>query len=134
MIFPLVWGKNWSRSLLRATTLCSAPADDKSDAGGLWPGEIPSILNICASCEPTPPVSPTFMPLPSRNTSAGRPAVPGTALLPLSSCLCLKRKQYAIFLALMVPLFMVMQQILLQGSPQRRLSDQDELCQAFLFA
>src|SRR5215468_9955572 len=35
------------------------------------------------------------------------------------SCLRLKRKQYAIFLALMVPLFMVMQQILLQGSPQR---------------
>ena len=49
------------------------------------------------------------------------------------SCLGLKRKQYAILLALMVPLFMVMQQILLQGSPQRRLSNQDELCQAFLF-
>src|SRR5215469_8088193 len=29
-------------------------------------------------------VSSTFMPLPSRNTSAGRPVVPGIALLPLS--------------------------------------------------
>jgi hypothetical protein len=45
----------------------------------------------------------------------------------------MKRKQYTILLALMVPLFVVMQQILLQGSPQRGLSNQDELCQAFLF-
>src|SRR6516225_9254756 len=49
------------------------------------------------------------------------------------SCFRLRRKQYAISLPLMVPLFMVMQQILLQGSPQRRLSNQDDLCQAFLF-
>src|SRR6516225_9901958 len=45
---------------------------------------------------------------------------PHCSLFP--SCLRLKRKQYAILLALMVPLFMVMQQILLQGSPQRTLS------------
>jgi hypothetical protein len=38
------------------------------------------------------------------------------------SCLRLRRKQDPIAFALMVPLFMVMQQILLQGSPQRRLS------------
>ena len=56
---------------------------------------------------------------------------PHCSLFP--SCLYLKRKQHAIFLALMVPLFMIMQQILLQGSPQRGLSNQDELCQAFLF-
>src|SRR5215471_5699514 len=31
---------------------------------------------------PSPAVPPTFMPLPSRNTSAGRPVVPDTALLP----------------------------------------------------
>ena len=31
---------------------------------------------------PSPAVPPTLMPLPSRNTSAGRPVVPGTALLP----------------------------------------------------
>ena len=33
---------------------------------------------------PSPAVPSTFMPLPSRNTSAGRPVVPGIALLPLS--------------------------------------------------
>ena len=33
---------------------------------------------------PSPAVPSTFRPLPSRNTSAGRPVVPGTALLPLS--------------------------------------------------
>ncbi len=31
---------------------CSAHVDDKSGPGGLLPGEIPSILNICADCEP----------------------------------------------------------------------------------
>src|SRR6516162_9931961 len=47
--------------------------------------EIPGILNICAHCEPIArcPVD-FFMPLPSRNISAGRPVVLGTALLPLS--------------------------------------------------
>ena len=47
-------------------------------------GEIPGILNICAHCEPSPAVPSTFMQLASRNTSAGRPVVPGTELLPLS--------------------------------------------------
>ena len=28
------------------------PVDDKSGAGGFLSGEIPSILNICAHCEP----------------------------------------------------------------------------------
>jgi len=48
------------------------------------PGEIPGILDISTLVSPSPAVLPTFMPLPSRNTSAGRPVVPGTALLPLS--------------------------------------------------
>ena len=82
---------------------------------------------------PSPAVPSTFMPLPSRNISAGRPVVPGTALLPLSFLPSSEKEQYAIFLALMVPPFMVMQQILLQGSPQRRLSNQEKLCQTFLF-
>jgi len=30
----------------------SLPVDDRSGAGGLLPGEIPRILNICAYCEP----------------------------------------------------------------------------------
>ena len=47
-------------------------------------GEIPGILNIGAHCEPSPAVPSTFMQLASRNTSAGRPVVPGTALLPCS--------------------------------------------------
>jgi hypothetical protein len=73
--------------------------------------------------------------LPSRNTSAGRPVVPGTAQPPLSFLPSSEKETICdvIFLPLMVPLFMVMQQILLQGSLQRRLSNQDELCQAFLF-
>ena len=49
------------------------------------PRGIPGILNIYAHCEPHRTLSRRlFMPLPSRNISAGRPVVPGTALLPLS--------------------------------------------------
>ena len=36
--------KNWSRSLLRATTQCSKPVDDKSGPGGLCPGRFPGSL------------------------------------------------------------------------------------------
>ena len=89
-----------SRSLPSATTHQSAPVDDRSGAGGLLPGEIPRILNICTHCEPIARCPIAFMPLASRNTSAGRPVVLGTALLPSSSlspavketrsdCLCL---------------------------------------------
>ena len=46
--------------------------------------EIPGILNICADREPHRPLSRPVMPLPSRSTSAGPPAVLDTALLPLS--------------------------------------------------
>ena len=54
------------------------------------------IYAICAA-SPSSAVPPTFMPLPSRNTSAGRPVVLDTALLPCSflpaketrsDCLC----------------------------------------------
>ena len=71
---------------------------------------------------PSPAVPPTFTPLPSRNTSAGRPAVPGTALLPLSFLPSYEKETICDFPCPDVPLFIVMQQILLQGSPQRRLS------------
>src|SRR5258706_4630426 len=54
--------------------------------GGLLPEEIPGILNICAEIyvlivSPWSGVPSTFMPLPSRSTSAGRPVVLDTALL-----------------------------------------------------
>jgi hypothetical protein len=78
----LEWAKNSSRSLPSATTHRSAPVDDKSGAGGLLPGEMPRILNICAHCEPIARCPIDFMPLASRNTSAGRPVVLDTALLP----------------------------------------------------
>src|SRR5215469_4323100 len=85
--------------------------------------EIPGILNRCAHCEPIArPVD--FLcrfPLVIFQQAAQSFPAPHRSLFP--SCLGLKRKQYAIFLALMVPLFMVMQQILLQGSPQQGLSD-----------
>jgi len=50
------------------------------------------------------------MPLPSRNTSAGRQSFSTPHCSHVPSRLRLKRKQYAIFLALMVLLFMIMQQ------------------------
>src|SRR6516164_455378 len=42
----------------------------------------PASLIYALIVSPSPAVPSTFMPLPSRNTSAGRPVVPGTALLP----------------------------------------------------
>src|SRR5215472_4259907 len=63
-------------------------------------GGIPCILNICADCESIARCRFDFMPLPSRNTSAGRQGVVDAALLPCSflppsvketrsGCLCL---------------------------------------------
>src|SRR5260221_9023141 len=43
--------KNSSWPLPCPNTHCSAHVDDKSGPGGLLPGEIPSILNICADRE-----------------------------------------------------------------------------------
>ena len=47
-------------------------------------GGFPASLIYVLIVSPSPAVASTFMPLPSRNTSAGRPAVLDTALLPCS--------------------------------------------------
>src|SRR6516165_5077250 len=106
--------------------IAPAPVDDKSGAGGPLSGEIPGILNICAHREPIARCPVDFLcrfPLVIFQQAAQSFPALHCSLFP--SCLPLKRKQYAILLALMVPLFMVMQQILMQGSPQRGLSNQD---------
>ena len=65
----------------------------------LCKGRFPASLIYVLIVSPSPAVPPTFMPLPSRNTSAGRPVVLDTALLPgsflppsaketRSDCLC----------------------------------------------
>src|SRR5215469_16977492 len=51
--------------------------------GVLCQGRFPASLQYVFIVSPSPAVPSTFMPLPSRNTPAGRPVVPGTALLPL---------------------------------------------------
>src|SRR5215471_21500788 len=47
-------------------------------------GRFPASLIYVLIVSPSPAVPSTFMPLPSRNTSAGRPVVLDTALLPCS--------------------------------------------------
>jgi hypothetical protein len=47
-------------------------------------GRFPASLIYVLIVSPSPAVPSLFMPLPSRNTSAGRPVVLDTALLPLS--------------------------------------------------
>ena len=47
-------------------------------------GRFPASLICVLIVSPSPAVPPTFMPLPSRNTSAGRPVVLDTALLQCS--------------------------------------------------
>src|SRR6516164_7288166 len=49
------------------------------------PGRFPASLLYALIVSPSPAVPSTFTPLPSCNTSAGRPVVLGTALLPSSS-------------------------------------------------
>src|SRR5438046_10011763 len=71
------------------------------------------------------------MSLPSRNTSAGRPVVLDTALLPCSFSPPPRRKQDPIVFALVVALRVVMYDVLLQRSPQRRFSKQDQPRQTF---
>jgi hypothetical protein len=58
---------------------CSAPFEDTAGPGGLLPGEIPGILNICAICAASlsSAVPPTFMALPS-NQALPRCTVDGT--------------------------------------------------------
>jgi len=50
----------------------------------LCQGRFPAFLIYVLIVSPSPLSRRLFMPLPSRNISAGRPVVPGTALLPLS--------------------------------------------------
>ena len=52
---------------------------------------------------------------------------------PVPSCLRLRRKQDPVVFALMVALLVVMYEILLQRSPQRRFSKQDQPRQTFFF-
>src|SRR6267378_5575991 len=73
------------------------------------------------------------MPLPSRSTSAGLPVVLDTVLLPCSPLPLGAKEQNPIVFALMVALPVVMFQILLQRSPQRRFSKQDQPRQTFVF-
>src|SRR5882724_3250899 len=73
------------------------------------------------------------MPLASRSTSAGLPIVLDTVLLPCSPLPLGAKEQNPIVFALMVALPVVMFQILLQRSPQRQFSKQDQPRQTFVF-
>src|SRR6266404_2890878 len=73
------------------------------------------------------------MPLPSRSTSTGPPVVLDTALLPCSSLPPAAKETRSDCFALMVALLVVMYDILLQRSPQRRFSNQDQPRQTFFF-
>src|SRR5207244_7565170 len=63
------------------SALCTLPINQAREV--LCPNSSPA-SSIRADWDPRPGVSSTFMPLPSRNTSAGRPVVLDTALLPCS--------------------------------------------------
>src|SRR5437879_4483659 len=103
--------------------------DDKSGPGGHW--EIPGILTICDDREPL--VGCPVDSYAARSTLAGLPGVLDIALLPCSLLPRPRRKQDPIVFALMVALPVVMFQILLQRSPQRRFSKQDQPRQTFFF-
>jgi hypothetical protein len=73
------WSRYSSRSLPSATTHRSAPVDDRSGGGGRRDAPHPYYMR---SFEPIARCPIDFMPLASGNTSAGRPVVLDTALLP----------------------------------------------------
>ena len=50
ILIPL-WPQKARPGRPRARTHCSAPFEDKAGPGGLLPGEIPGILNICDICD-----------------------------------------------------------------------------------
>src|SRR5258706_6952671 len=96
----------------------------------------PASLIYVLIASPSPAVPTTFTPLPSRSTSAGPPVVqsfspPHCSHLP--PCLRPRRKQDPIVFPLMVALLVVMYDMLLQRSPQRRFSKQDQPRQTFFF-
>ena len=100
----------------------------------LCQGRFPASLNICAYCEPISPLSRRLLcrfPLVILQQAAQSFSTPHCSRVP--SRLRVQRKQDPIAFALMVALFVIMYGILMQGSPQRGLSNQDEHCQAFLF-
>ena len=68
------------------SSLQSVHRDDKPCLGGPLPGGFPASLLYVLIVSPARVVPSTFMPLPSRNTSAGPPVVLDTALLPVPSC------------------------------------------------
>jgi hypothetical protein len=82
----------------------------------------PASLIYALIVSPSPAVPSTLcrFPLVILQQAAQSFSTPHCSRVP--SCLRLQRKQDPIAFALMVPLFMVMQQILLQGSPQRSLA------------
>src|SRR6516165_10648722 len=85
-------------------------------------GRFPASLLYALIVSPSPAVPSTLcrLPLVILQQAAQSFSTPHCSRVP--SCLRLQRKQDPIAFALMVPLFMVMQQILLQGSPQRSLA------------
>ena len=84
----------------------------------LCQGRFPASLIYCAHCEPIARCPVDFLcrfPLVIFQQAAQSFSTPHCSRVPS----CLQRKQDPIAFALMVPLLMVMQQILMQGSPQR---------------
>src|SRR6267378_8345003 len=94
-------------------------------------GRFPASLIYVRIVSPSPAVPSTFMPLPSCSTSAGPQSFSTPNCSHVLPCLRPRRKQDPIVFALMVALLVVMYDILLQRSPQRRFSKQDQPRQTF---
>ena len=88
-----------------------------------------SILNICADCGTVKLLC--RFPLIVVQQAPQSFSTPHCSQVP--SCLQPRRKQDPIVFALMVALFVVMCEVLLQRSPQRRFSKQDQPRQTFFF-
>ena len=119
-----LWSKNSSRLPRSRNSLLFAqgPLKIKQGREVFCQGRFPASF-IYALCAAHCPLSRRFLcrfPLVILQQAAQSFLTPHCSLFP--SCLRLRRKQYSILFALMVPLFMVMHHILLQGSPQRRLT------------
>ncbi len=131
------WPKNSSWPLPCPKTHCFAHVDDKSGPGGLLPEEIPGILSICCEnicCEPIAPLARRLLcrfPLVVLQQAPQSFSTPHCSHVP--PCLRPRRKQDPIVFALMVALLVVMYDVLLQRSPQRRFSKQDQPRQTFFF-
>src|SRR6266404_6091416 len=122
------------------TAIMPAPTKNTECSAAKKPVRAPSskFVNICVIyvliVSPWPAVPSTFMPLPSRSTSAGPPqsfSTPHCSHVP--PCLRPRREQDPIVFVLMGALLVVMYDILLQRSPQQRFSKQDQPRQTFFF-